>query len=396
MTLTDTQRQLAEQLLISVIKKEPVIEYNELGRRINPPIFCRQVGKPIGEVSKLCHQLGLPLISAKVISKGQKIGGTGFQGLFTELGIDTEGKSERELYMQERQRIRECQEWYKLSDYLELDLDLPRPQQSTNWLIPCKTERFDIFNAFENSDELDWRQVANYQVGDFVYFYCTKPYQKIMFKTIVQRTDIPHDETIDDSKFCRDDFTSDDLGAAFFVRIKIEKFIDSDALLLETLQEHGLNAPPRGPMSINDELLAYIQAQFEGASVITRNAALTEEIDLEQGHTFPEGAKRQIVVNAYERNSLARGECIRIHGSICKICEFDFGLIYGDEFDGKIHVHHIKPLNEIDNNYMVNPKDDLVPVCPNCHMILHSKKGGVYSVAEVKEMINRNRKERNQ
>ena len=34
--------------------------------RIDPPIHWRQVGKNIGPVSMLCHELGLPLISVTV------------------------------------------------------------------------------------------------------------------------------------------------------------------------------------------------------------------------------------------------------------------------------------------------------------------------------------------
>lgn len=78
MRLTDTQKKLAEQLLLSVIRHENVVEYNELAVRINPPIFWRQVGKEIGEVSKLCKELGLPLLSAKVVGKGRGTAGAGF------------------------------------------------------------------------------------------------------------------------------------------------------------------------------------------------------------------------------------------------------------------------------------------------------------------------------
>lgn len=31
---------------------------------------------------------------------------------------------------------------------------------------------------------------------------------------------------------------------------------------------------------------------------------------------------------------------------------------------------------EIHDEYEVNPETDLISVCPNCHMILHSKIGG--------------------
>ncbi|RYE70422.1 MAG: hypothetical protein EOO81_07890 [Oxalobacteraceae bacterium] len=36
-----------------------------------------------------------------------------------------------------------------------------------------------------------------------------------------------------------------------------------------------------------------------------------------------------------------------------------------------IHVHHIKPLAEIKDEYVVNPVLDLVPLCANCHAMVH-------------------------
>ncbi|WMJ77797.1 MULTISPECIES: HNH endonuclease [unclassified Sedimentibacter] len=114
---------------------------------------------------------------------------------------------------------------------------------------------------------------------------------------------------------------------------------------------------------------------------------IPEEVIESESGKYVEGCKKQIVVNAYERNSKAREECIKIHGIKCKICGLDFGEFYGQAFEGKIHVHHIKPLNEIDDEYEVDPEKDLIPVCPNCHMILHSKVGGTYTVKEVKQFI---------
>ena len=101
MELTNTQIQLAEQLLLTVIKRENVVEYNELAQRINLPIFWRQVGREIGEVSKLCKELGLPLISAKVVGKNRGTAGAGFYSLYSLLELDTGGKSEKELFSQE-------------------------------------------------------------------------------------------------------------------------------------------------------------------------------------------------------------------------------------------------------------------------------------------------------
>jgi predicted HNH restriction endonuclease len=70
------------------------------------------------------------------------------------------------------------------------------------------------------------------------------------------------------------------------------------------------------------------------------------------------------------------------YGAVCCICGFDFGHKYGEEFTGMIHIHHLKMISEYDDEYVVDPVADLRPVCPNCHMVIHSKQGG-YSLDEV-------------
>lgn len=98
---------------------------------------------------------------------------------------------------------------------------------------------------------------------------------------------------------------------------------------------------------------------------------------------YMEGALKTILSDRFERNLQARRRCIAVHGTACAVCGFDFGLVYGNQFSGKIEVHHRKPLSEIREEHTVDPAEDLIPVCPNCHLILHSKPGGVYTVEEV-------------
>ena len=115
---------------------------------------------------------------------------------------------------------------------------------------------------------------------------------------------------------------------------------------------------------------------------------ITEEIPAEEEKELYEGAKKNIVVNAYERSSDARAKCIARYGFNCTICNFDFAKIYGEMGEGFIHVHHIVPLSEIGENYKVDPIKDLCPVCPNCHAMLHKKfNGKCPSVDELGEII---------
>ncbi|WP_437438321.1 HNH endonuclease [Klebsiella aerogenes] len=47
--------------------------------------------------------------------------------------------------------------------------------------------------------------------------------------------------------------------------------------------------------------------------------------------------------------------------------------MYGEIAKGFIHIHHLIPLSEIKENYCLDPKSDLTPVCPNCHSMLYRR-----------------------
>lgn len=98
-----------------------------------------------------------------------------------------------------------------------------------------------------------------------------------------------------------------------------------------------------------------------------------------------EGAARIIERSEYERNPKLRELCLKKHGSCCVICGFDFEKTYGGRAKGFIHVHHLTPLSQVRTAYVVDPKTDLIPVCPNCHAVIHLKCPP-YSPDEVREM----------
>ena len=72
----------------------------------------------------------------------------------------------------------------------------------------------------------------------------------------------------------------------------------------------------------------------------------------------------------------------------CEICGFDFASVYGKEFSDKIHIHHVVEIATIGEEYEVDAVKDLLPVCPNCHMIAHSRKPA-YTPDEIRKMINK-------
>ena len=84
-----------------------------------------------------------------------------------------------------------------------------------------------------------------------------------------------------------------------------------------------------------------------------------------------EGAEKRIRVNVFERDPKLREQCVQHWGYKCIVCDFDFSAVYGEIGRGFIHVHHVVPLAKIRGAHQVDPVKDLIPVCPNCHAMLH-------------------------
>lgn len=112
--------------------------------------------------------------------------------------------------------------------------------------------------------------------------------------------------------------------------------------------------------------------------------------EVDSSEVFYEGATRRVTINAYERNPMARKKCVDYYGTNCFVCDFSFGKAFGELGEGFIHVHHLKPLSEIGEEYKVNPIEDMRPVCPNCHAMLH-RHASLLSIEQAKAILNTKR-----
>lgn len=134
--------------------------------------------------------------------------------------------------------------------------------------------------------------------------------------------------------------------------------------------EHGI-----GPATIkgftpqlSDRILKKIGDAWY-ASDASDDIQLAEEIQTPE--KYSEGAKATISINAFERSAKARRACIQHHGLNCAACEFNFETAYGSLGEDFIHVHHIVLIGAVGSEYSVDPVNDLIPVCPNCHAMIH-------------------------
>lgn len=106
-----------------------------------------------------------------------------------------------------------------------------------------------------------------------------------------------------------------------------------------------------------------------------------------------EGSIIELTLSTYERDPAARKACLNYYGMRCQACKSDFGETYGDLGRGFIHVHHITPLSKIREAHVVDPIQDLIPVCPNCHAMLHINQGEPLSVEQLRDILARNAKD---
>lgn len=106
---------------------------------------------------------------------------------------------------------------------------------------------------------------------------------------------------------------------------------------------------------------------------------------------FTEGNVVESHYDRRERDHGARLKCIEHYGCKCAICGFDFEAKYGDVGKEFIEVHHIVPISSSEGEHEVDPINDLIPVCSNCHSILHRRRPEPYLPADVKQMLEDNK-----
>lgn len=146
--------------------------------------------------------------------------------------------------------------------------------------------------------------------------------------------------------------------------------------------------------------------RIQGSGVELDHAAAALVEDLWAGHTggllfhsreevpanasYSEGAVTRAEVNRYERDPRARAACLSHWGAKCAACGLDFEERYGSLGRGFIHVHHLRELSTVGDDYRVDPVGDLRPVCPNCHAMLHRRRPAL-TIAELQVLISESR-----
>ena len=79
-------------------------------------------------------------------------------------------------------------------------------------------------------------------------------------------------------------------------------------------------------------------------------------------------------------------ECLEYYGAICDLCGFDFGYTYGEAYESCIDVHNHKQVEGEEILETTHPIEDLIPVCHNCHHVIHRTIPPI-SVEDMRKMV---------
>lgn len=134
-------------------------------------------------------------------------------------------------------------------------------------------------------------------------------------------------------------------------------------------------------------------------SQITQNTSINNKVKVEQFEEdlfISEGMQKFVKSKAYERSNKLRKYAIehfQDKGIVgCNACNFIFEKFYGKELgEGFIEIHHIKPVYQYEgddvNKTITEALKNLVPLCSNCHKMIHRKRNIILDVTLLKSEI---------
>lgn len=297
-----------------------------------------------------------------------------FKGIFAEIDIDEAIKSLEELKGNEYTTIINILKRYKQNSKDNIE--------TKNWIIPIDLNTYNYEDSFMTRGYINYIQCMDFTEGDYVFIYCMTPFEKVKYKTVVIETNIAINELKEEKTFWKNQEEYEKSKNKDFCRLELILDVDTQELSLPYLIKNGLENAPQGTVQLSDKLLHYINKKFydfytDGYFV-----------DISDDEGLTEGLKMKVTVERYERSVVARKKCIKEKGCFCHVCNLDFEKTYGELGKGFIHVHHIKPLSDIDGEYVVDYENDLVPLCPNCHAMIHRKLNGKsVSLEQLKKIV---------
>ncbi len=131
---------------------------------------------------------------------------------------------------------------------------------------------------------------------------------------------------------------------------------------------------------------AFTEGVARGAAIPDQDTIEIADQETQETPGRIEGTPTWRAHRVYERDPRNRAKAILYHGVSCFGCGFSFDLVYTQEHSkGYIEVHHIHPLSEGPKE--VDPQKDLIPLCANCHRMVHRRGKDWLDLEELRQLL---------
>ncbi len=122
-----------------------------------------------------------------------------------------------------------------------IDISYNLVNEQVDWLIPANPKYYDLVKAFNENNEIMWKQSSDINVGDIVYIYVGSPYSKVMYKCKALEVNIPYE------------YKDNNLSMKHVMRIELLKKLEDKNYTFEYLNKLGIRAI-RGPRKITKNI----------------------------------------------------------------------------------------------------------------------------------------------
>jgi predicted HNH restriction endonuclease len=166
----------------------------------------------------------------------------------------------------------------------------------------------------------------------------------------------------------------------FTITNKGKKYLDFNAGNLNTLFNGNFYAP---------DIISSLKIIVPKNSFHSKVDIFNENLIINEGHVSYKETK------TLKRSYKLRDEAIKKYSNadgeiFCSACEFNFYKVYGELGKGYIEIHHLKPIfNYLEDDFkktVVEALDNVVPLCSNCHRMVHRNKKSI-SIEDLKLLI---------
>lgn len=365
------------QIIIEYAKVGQVIEYNQISNKLGGIISPIRLNEPLGEISNRCIQHGFPPLSAIVVNQKTKLPGDGFfTWVAAQMGYPNLPHSEwEEFYKKQEEKVFDCHDW---DTFLLKGFAKKSNSGSSN------SNTINLEEILKAKDYLKGNQTKYYilTVKDFLETQQQGPFRYHVL--ILENDKLIKQGTLEHISKKQLLTPAKRKG----IQLLLEHFTQITSKVV-TMTHYK---PDRQGQDLwEKETITSLEALIKEERFQILSQTVKNDIDAEQSQEdfyYKDGKLIEYHGTRYERNPVNRARAIEIHGTICKACGFDFEKVYGERGRGFIEVHHINPLFSIDKETDINPETDLIPVCSNCHRMIHRKKNTVLTIEELKLLLN--------